>query len=264
MFDWLDHVKAAAGCSHPIRLSGEVATIDRATGRLLASVSTADLQDGEIYKPCGNRHHAVCPSCARTYQRDAYQLVKAGVAGGKGIPATVAQHPAVFGTFTAPSFGPVHTQRTDRAGRRIPCRPRRHPQPCPHGVSMRCHRTHADDDRPRLMPAPVPLAFTGAKGAVLRRSNFQSACKWRDSVATAGLPGFHFHALWHTGNTLASRTGATLADLMARMGHASTRAALIYQHTARERDEHIADGLSSQIKQTKDRARSGHGQRKKR
>ncbi|TDB71156.1 replication initiator [Micromonospora sp. KC723] len=145
VFDWLDHVKAAAGCSHPIRLSGEVATIDRATGRLLASVSTADLPDGEIYKPCGNRRHAVCPSCARTYQRDAYQLVRAGLAGGKGVPATVAQHPAVFATFTAPSFGPVHTQRADRAGRPIPCRPRRQPDLCPHGVDIRCHQLHADD-----------------------------------------------------------------------------------------------------------------------
>ncbi|MEO3776310.1 replication initiator [Micromonospora sp. B11E3] len=145
-FGWLEHVRAAAGCSHPIRLTGEVATVDRATGQLLASVSTADLPDGEIYKPCGNRRHAVCPSCARTYQRDAYQLVRAGLAGGKGIPASVAQHPAVFGTFTAPSFGPVHTQRTDRAGRPIPCRPRRQPEPCPHGVDMRCHERHADDD----------------------------------------------------------------------------------------------------------------------
>ncbi|WP_406041755.1 plasmid replication initiator protein [Micromonospora sp. NBC_00898] len=145
-FGWLEHVRSAAGCSHPIRLSGEVATVDRATGQLLASVSTADLPDGEIYKPCGNRRHAVCPSCARTYQRDAYQLVKAGLAGGKGIPATVAQHPAVFGTFTASSFGPVHTQRSDRAGRPIPCRPRRHADLCPHGVDLRCHQRHTDDD----------------------------------------------------------------------------------------------------------------------
>ncbi|WP_319461063.1 hypothetical protein [Micromonospora sp. RTP1Z1] len=43
------------------------------------------------------------------------------------------------------------------------------------------------------------------------------------------------------------------------MGHASTRAAMIYQHTARDRDEHIADALSSQIKQGRDRARNGHG-----
>lgn len=146
VFDWLEHVKAAAGCSHPIRLSGEVATIDRATGQLLASTATAELPDGEIYKPCGNRRHAVCPSCARTYQRDAYQLVRAGLAGGKGIPATVAGHPAVFVTLTAPSFGPLHTQRTDRAGRPIPCRPRRHTEPCPHGVDLSCHHRHADDD----------------------------------------------------------------------------------------------------------------------
>ncbi|MDW3845072.1 site-specific integrase [Micromonospora sp. BRA006-A] len=108
------------------------------------------------------------------------------------------------------------------------------------------------------------LVFTGATGAVLRRSNFQRTSNWRMSVAAVGLPGFHFHDLRHTGNTLASRTGASLADLMARMGHASTRAALIYQHTTKERDEHIASGLSEQIKNGRDRARSGHGQRKKR
>lgn len=94
-FGWLEHVQAAAGCSHPIRLSGEIATVDRATGQLLTTTATADLPDGEIYKPCGNRRHAVCPSCARTYQRDAYQLLRAGLAGGKGIPDTVAGHPAV-------------------------------------------------------------------------------------------------------------------------------------------------------------------------
>ncbi|MEU9505658.1 hypothetical protein AB0D32_05190 [Micromonospora sp. NPDC048170] len=47
-------------------------------------------------------------------------------------------------------------------------------------------------------------------------------------------------------------------------GSCLDRAALIYQHTARERDEHIADALSSQIKQSQNRARDGHGRRKKR
>ncbi|WP_319464160.1 tyrosine-type recombinase/integrase [Micromonospora sp. RTP1Z1] len=72
------------------------------------------------------------------------------------------------------------------------------------------------------------LIFTGAKGAALRRSNFQKAAGWAASVAAAGLPGFHFHDLRHTGNTLAAGTGASRADLMARMGHGSTRAAMIY------------------------------------
>ncbi|MBB5110810.1 integrase [Micromonospora echinospora] len=121
-------------------------------------------------------------------------------------------------------------------------------------------RAHLDDFVDEDQDA---LVFTGATGAVLRRSNFQRTCNWRASVAAVGLPGFHFHDLRHTGNTLASRTGASLADLMARMGHASTRAALIYQHTAQERDQHIAGGLSDQIKKSRDRARKGHGKTKK-
>ena len=101
---------------------------------------------------------------------------------------------------------------------------------------------------------PDALVFTGTKGAPLRRSNFQRTTAWTATVAAAGLPGFHFHDLRHTGNTLASRTGASLADLMARMGHASTRAALIYQHANQEQDQGIAAALSADI----DRARNGH------
>jgi hypothetical protein len=161
-FGWLDHVKAAAGCSHPIRLAGEVATVDQATGQLLSAARTEDMPDGEIYKPCGNRRHAVCPSCARTYQRDAYQLLRAGLAGGKGVPASVAGHPAVFVTFTAPSFGSVHTRVVKRhtCGNRRrcdcraePCHPRRATdptaRPCPHGLPTVCWARHEDND-PRL------------------------------------------------------------------------------------------------------------------
>ncbi|MBN1172773.1 MAG: tyrosine-type recombinase/integrase [Micromonosporaceae bacterium] len=98
---------------------------------------------------------------------------------------------------------------------------------------------------------------------MLRRSNFQRTANWTKSVAEVGLSGFHFHDLRHTGNTLASHTGASLADLMARMGHASTRAARIYQHTAHEQDKSIADALSRRITKERDRARNGHTKRKK-
>ena len=37
-----------------------------------------------------------------------------------------------------------------------------------------------------------------------------------------------------------SATGASLRELMERMGHSSSRAAMIYQHGSRERDEAIA------------------------
>jgi hypothetical protein len=144
---WLRHIRPAAGCAHPIRLAGTIHTVDADTGRVASTTATADLPDGVIYKPCGNRRTAVCPSCADTYRRDAYQLVRAGLVGGKGIPATVAAHPALFVTLTAPSFGLVHTRRTGKGGQQLACRPRRHAEPCPHGVDLRCGRIHAADER---------------------------------------------------------------------------------------------------------------------
>jgi integrase len=59
-----------------------------------------------------------------------------------------------------------------------------------------------------------------------------------------GLEGCHFHDLRHAAATAAVQSGATLKDTMARLGHASARAALIYQHTVRERDESIAKALN--------------------
>jgi hypothetical protein len=58
-----------------------------------------------------------------------------------------------------------------------------------------------------------------------------------------GDPELHFHDLRHTGNTMAAAQGASLRELMERMGHSSTRAALIYLHATRERDEAIARGM---------------------
>lgn len=52
----------------------------------------------------------------------------------------------------------------------------------------------------------------------------------------------------HTGNTLAAATGASLGELMARMGHASTDAAVRYQHATRVRDAAIADALSDLVR----------------
>jgi len=126
---------------------------------------------------------------------------------------------------------------------------------------LRDVREHLRDHVPAAEDA---LIFTGITGAVLRRSNFQRTSNWTAAVAEAGLSGFHFHDLRHTGNTLASRTGASLADLMARMGHSTTRAAMIYQHTAQQQDKEIADALSSRISRERGRARSGHTRRTQR
>ncbi|MFC4089118.1 tyrosine-type recombinase/integrase [Micromonospora sp. GCM10011541] len=91
------------------------------------------------------------------------------------------------------------------------------------------------------------LVFTGDKGALLRSGNFGRAVKWTRTVAALGLPGFHFHDLRHTGNTLAAASGASTRELMQRMGHASMRAALIYQHATSERDREIASAMDRRI-----------------
>jgi hypothetical protein len=52
--------------------------------------------------------------------------------------------------------------------------------------------------------------------------------------------------LRHTGNMLAAES-ASLRELMARMGHSSTRAALIYQHASRHRERAIAAAVSARV-----------------
>jgi replication initiator protein RepSA len=158
---WLTHVSAAAGCTRPIRLTGVIDTVDPTTGQRLNRLATDGLPDGHLYKACGNRRATVCPSCAETYRADAYQLIRAGLVGGKGVPDTVAKHPAVFVTLTAPSFGLVHTRvvrkHTCTHRRRCDCRPEpcraRRPgsvaPACPHGQPTVCWARHEDDD-PRL------------------------------------------------------------------------------------------------------------------
>ncbi len=94
---------------------------------------------------------------------------------------------------------------------------------------------------------PTFWYFTGSRGGVLRRSNFRRAVKWSEAVTAIGVPGLHFHDLRHTGDSLAAATGATLRDLMDRMGHDSARAALIYQHKTAAAGRAIADALSVQI-----------------
>ncbi|KRF11460.1 integrase [Nocardioides sp. Soil797] len=61
----------------------------------------------------------------------------------------------------------------------------------------------------------------------------------------AGRPDLRFHDLRHTGAVLAASTGATLAELMSRLGHSTAGAALRYQHAAENRDKVIAEALSS-------------------
>jgi integrase len=101
-------------------------------------------------------------------------------------------------------------------------------------------RDHLDQ---HAQPGDDGLVFTGPNGARLRRSNFRRRV-WLPALATAALPELHFHDLRHTGNVLTASAGASLKELMARMGHASTRAALLYLHDTDDRQRAIATAVS--------------------
>ena len=89
---------------------------------------------------------------------------------------------------------------------------------------------------------PDAFVFVHTKGGQLRRSNFSKP--WARALGQAGLPsGVHVHDLRHSGNTLTAEAGASLAELMTRMGHSSTRAAEVYLHAREERDRLLADVL---------------------
>jgi hypothetical protein len=143
---WLQHPESTRGCARPVRLRGTVFTLDGRTGEVFSELDTTTRPDGVLYKPCGTRRAAVCPTCAETYRSDTYHVLHAGLAGGKGVPETVESHPCVFVTLTAPSFGPVHTQRQAKNHKPLPCRPRRRFTPCPHGLDLSCGRVHPDCD----------------------------------------------------------------------------------------------------------------------
>lgn len=90
------------------------------------------------------------------------------------------------------------------------------------------------------------LVFTGERGGPLRPHVLQK--HWARARLAAGRPDLHLHDLRHTGNTWAAATGASTRELMARMGHASSDAALRYQHATEDRDRIIAEALASMAK----------------
>lgn len=101
--------------------------------------------------------------------------------------------------------------------------------------------------RDRVAQDDDALVFPADRGGAMSRNNFNKRVGWPELVKAIGVPGLHLHDLRHTGNTLAAATGASLRDLMARMGHDSMRAALIYQHRTQAGDRQIADALGGLI-----------------
>ncbi len=124
-------------CVQPIRLTGSRTLVHAVTGEVLHEFTSDDLPGGAITVPCGNRRESACPSCSGLYKYDAYNLVVAGLRGGKDVTSAVGEHPRLFVTVTAPSFGPVHLG-PDKDGKLRLCRPRR--------SGLSCGRWHGADD----------------------------------------------------------------------------------------------------------------------
>jgi hypothetical protein len=154
---WAELVAQAGYCHHPIRLAGRVEQADRLSGEVRTVYDSEREPDGVLLKACGTRRESRCPSCAATYQADAYQLLTAGLKGGKGVPETISEHPRLFVTFTAPSFGQVHSRKAQ--GRLVlPCHPYRQGARCPHGTRAGCWHRHDEDD-PRLGEPLCPSCY---------------------------------------------------------------------------------------------------------
>jgi len=153
---WADQAARVGHCAHPIRLTGQQHTVQAATGSVLSTFGSASLPDKVLYVRCNNRRASCCPSCSRTYQGDTWHLLKAGAAGGdKGVPESVASHPMVFATLTAPSFGPVHAAKK------------------PGSKTQRCRPAHSRGDLPAreviVVHGDPRRARPAGRTAVLRR-----------------------------------------------------------------------------------------------
>ncbi|BAX96707.1 putative plasmid replication initiator protein [Mycobacteroides stephanolepidis] len=125
---WWRRAQSVGFCAHPIQLVGT-----NEFGR-----------ETVVWVRCNNRRASVCPSCSDLYARDTWQLVAAGTSGGRHhIPASVAAHPQVFATLTAPSFGAVHTNSGTmcRDHRRIGEFRR-----CAHRQPLWCNENHGHND----------------------------------------------------------------------------------------------------------------------
>lgn len=91
-------------------------------------------------------------------------------------------------------------------------------------------------------PQQNSLLFPADHGGHLAPATFYR--HYYKARATAGRDDLRFHDLRHTGAVLAAQTGATLAELMARLGHSTPAAAMRYQHAAQGADQRIAEALS--------------------
>jgi integrase len=98
------------------------------------------------------------------------------------------------------------------------------------------------------------VEHTGADAGALLFPSATDPARWlqskalyvdyRKARASAGRDDLRWHDLRHSGAVLAAAAGASLAELMARLGHSTPAAAMRYQHAADGRDHAVAAAMS--------------------
>lgn len=156
-------------CDRPIQLAGVRRIWHKPSATVLHELNSAEMPGGVLVMACGNRRASHCEACSTLYKYDTYNLIVAGLRGGKDVSATVADNPRLFCTFTAPSFGPVHLGPA-KSGERRPCHPRRS------GPS--CGRWHRSDDP--LIGTPIDPDTYDYLGHVL--FNAMASALWSRTV----------------------------------------------------------------------------------
>ena len=114
---------------------------------------------------------------------------------------------------------------------------------------------HASGEHLAWVPSSAALVFASSTSSPLAHSNFRRRV-WLPALAAVGLEGVHLHDLRHTGNQLTASASANPRELMARMGHDSERAALIYLHSSRERQRALTDAVGEAARAELARSRS--------
>lgn len=83
--------------------------------------------------------------------------------------------------------------------------------------------------------------FATANGTIPARSNLGAA--WRRACERADVPQVRLHDLRHVAQVNAAEAGATLPELMARLGHATPAAAMVYLRARNVRDLQLTAAL---------------------
>jgi hypothetical protein len=197
--------------------------VDPDTGEIL---TTSDVRIA-----CKDRRTILCPSCAAVYKADAWFLVTAGLAGGKGMPETLTEHPRLFLTLTAPTFGAVHTIADDSA-----CRPRFN-QGCGHGRPEGCGERHDPGDD--VLGSPLCEECFDWEGAVLW--NATSSRLWNRTIERCGdslLPREVSASL-----SFESRWASSICGLQRRNAEGSSTSTSCFEQMVLRQRAHRLDGL---------------------